>query len=521
MLRDFNATKTEIDRLNNTLLDKDLTIQEKENEITMLLEQIERLKAVNVSTSNPTPNEVLAFPTATGAGAYATGGRGYPVYKVTSLSDSGSGTFRQALLDCESNGGGNIVFEVSGTILLSSLLYIENLENVTVAGQTSPVGGITVAGTGSSDPSWALAPKMLINSMSNCIWRYIRFRPDLVSSNHDVVIFNNSQNYIVDHCSFAFGTDEGADSTNLNDNFTIQYCNYNACKTGQIVGSSDDISHASNVSFNNNLFYNTSHRFANASVSGRYDNINNLIWNFNARMMVLQGDGLEMNHINNYYASIYGDINTVDPTYSFGRRGIQYWWNDGSQGTVTTAPSFYTSGNDVINTSAYSDFDMYVWRFAPPVSSGYTASAEDPLPAGFESNTQFPLIGKGFDIKTSAQVKSQLPYQAGANAVIASNGTVITDIDSVDNVSITNIAANNQVYYNQVFDRTQLEQIGYAEDFWNTFSLTPINTRNDDSNGDGVPDVWASANIPSGKVASDIADNGYTYFENYINSVDN
>lgn len=424
-------------------------------------------------------------------------------------------------MDCEANGGGNIVFDVSGTILLTELLYIENLSNVTISGQTAPIGGITIAGTGSINSAWVLAPKILINNMTNCIWRYLRFRPDLVSPNHDALILNQSTNYIIDHCSFAFGTDEGLDTTNLNDVFTVQNCMYIACKTGEILGSSDNIYHASSVSFNRNVFYDTSHRFANASISGRYDNINNLIWNFNSRIMVIQGEGLEMNHIGNYYASIYGDINRTDPTYSLGRRGIQYWWNDGTQGTVITAPQFYTADNTIKATTFSEDFDIFVWRFDPPESSGYFgALAEDSLPTAFKAYEMFPLIGKEFNIRTAEEIKFELPFEVGANAVLDSNGNIIPDVDYVDSIAINNIMSNTQTYYNQIFDRTQLLEIGYAEPFWNTFSLTPINTRNDDSNGDGIPDIWSNLNLPEGAVHSDFAPSGYTYFEEYINQID-
>ena len=58
-----------------------------------------------------------AFPTAYGAAGYVTGGRGYPVYHVTNLSSSTiTGSFTQAIADAKSGGGGNIVFDVSGTI---------------------------------------------------------------------------------------------------------------------------------------------------------------------------------------------------------------------------------------------------------------------------------------------------------------------------------------------------------------------------------------------------------------------
>jgi hypothetical protein len=460
----------------------------------------------------------LAFPTAIGAGAYATGGRGYPTYKVTSLDNAGNGTFRQALLDCEANGGGNIVFDVSGTILLTELLYIDSLENVTIAGQTAPTGGIAICGTGSTNGNWNLAPKILINSLDNVIWRYVRFRQDLVSSNHDNIILNDATNFIIDHCSFAFGTDEGLDTTNLNDIFTIQYCAYNACKTGNIVGNSSNNTYTSNASFINNYFYNTSHRFPNLSISGRADVINNLAWNYVARLCEVQGE-IQMNHINNYYASIYGELdNPADGvSYSLGQKGMLYVWD----GSLPSQASIYTSGNiltQTITDPLEDNWEYWHWRFN--VNDGpYSGDlAEEGLPRALQTNTMYPLIGKEFTIRTAEEIKINLVNEAGANKVINDNGDVIADIDSVDQVAITNITLNNQVYYNQIFNRIQLEQIGYAQDFWDTFSLIPINIRT--TNSDGIPAIWATANIPNGLTGQDISPTGYTYFENYINSVD-
>ena len=62
-------------------------------------------------------------------------------------------------------GARTIVFDVSGTINLLSPLVITN-SYLTIAGQTAPGGGITVAGNLTT-----------VQSAHDVVIRYVRFRP--------------------------------------------------------------------------------------------------------------------------------------------------------------------------------------------------------------------------------------------------------------------------------------------------------------------------------------------------------
>ena len=85
---------------------------------------------------------IPAFPGAEGGGAYTQGGRGGRVMVVTTLADSGPGSFREA---CETGGARVIVFNVAGVIRLKSPISIR-APYVTIAGQTAPGDGVCITG---------------------------------------------------------------------------------------------------------------------------------------------------------------------------------------------------------------------------------------------------------------------------------------------------------------------------------------------------------------------------------------
>ena len=111
--------------------------------------------------SNGVELEVNSFPGAEGFGRYAEGGRGGDVYHVTNLDDDGEGSLRYGIE--EMNGPRTIVFDVSGTIEVEDKIRVSD-DYLTIAGQTAPGGGITLAGG------------YLSIGASHIIVRYIRSR---------------------------------------------------------------------------------------------------------------------------------------------------------------------------------------------------------------------------------------------------------------------------------------------------------------------------------------------------------
>ncbi|HET7733194.1 MAG TPA: hypothetical protein VFK73_05080, partial [Paludibacter sp.] len=87
------------------------------------------LLALCITTINA---QQIAFPGAEGFGRFAKGARaaGTPsIYHVTTLSDSGTGSLRDAI----SQPNRIIVFDVAGVIKISSRLIFS--DNLTIAGQ--------------------------------------------------------------------------------------------------------------------------------------------------------------------------------------------------------------------------------------------------------------------------------------------------------------------------------------------------------------------------------------------------
>lgn len=160
----------------------------------------------------------LAFYGADGWGKYTTGGRGGRIIEVTNLNDSGAGSFRAAV---DASGPRIIVFKVSGVIYLNSGISIRN-GNVTIAGETAPGDGITLANCGVGI------------SGTNVIMRYISIRPgDQMSAAQDGIDICAAKNVVVDHCSVSFATDEtlsarpsgeGATYDAVSDNISVQWC---------------------------------------------------------------------------------------------------------------------------------------------------------------------------------------------------------------------------------------------------------------------------------------------------------
>ncbi|WP_179375830.1 T9SS type A sorting domain-containing protein [Winogradskyella wichelsiae] len=435
-----------------------------------------------------------AFPSAFGAGANVSGGRGKPIYFVNNLNSTGLGSFRQAISDAGVTNGGNIVFNVSGTIELEPVedWLTLNVSNLSIWGQTAPQGGITITGT-----------RIKMQQCNNVIIRYLRIRPDYSGSDAFEII--SSYDVILDHVSINWGGDESVSTRSYGGqptyNITFQRLLVAESKTGTLFGNTGAPSEAYDLSIHNSLYFNVSHRHPNLFTDGRGDIINNVVWDWQARLSRIGGNG-EVNMINNYYGmgsrnNLGNEVNCIDTNYS---------------------PSIYAAGN-YIDKNIFTDPEadnkvLYV---------EFNLGAQDvPAPDIYFNDIAYPLLGVPVEINAATDSFTDVINDVGANAYIDNNGVVQRESDFIDDdyLEVINLGEGSYETYENS-PETFTSQQRYL-DFHNNVSHIALSTRPDnyDENGNGIADTWES-NYMNGASATDTASSGYTWFEEFVNQVDN
>ncbi|NRD20144.1 Ig-like domain-containing protein [Winogradskyella eckloniae] len=438
----------------------------------------------------------LAFPTAKGAGAHTTGGRGGQVIHVTTLDWDAPGGLREAI---QTPGPRIIVFDVSGEIDATSewdytpIISGSDYDNITIAGQSAPAGGISIR-----------TSEFMFQNVNNVIIRYIRFRGQ-ASSIQDAFWLTGGSNIIIDHCTFSHGGDESGSlgsSVGIMGNITMQNCFLQDSKTGTILGV-DDVD--GDFTFVNNVYSSISHRFPNPKGNGQYDIINNIVYNWKYRLIRITGEGT-YNVINNYYKTAANGIRL--PGW-FGDEFISSRFLQKVQTTAYDNPLIYAAGSIVTQqreTPLSDDRDMW------SVFAGSHLTENIQVPDQYFTNTAFPLVGQNFSIKTADQAYIDVLNDVGADKTLNANGSIYPFRDDKDAADILMI--QNDTYDGSFFD--DKSTIPYP--------VVPENTRpaNFDTNNDGMPDVWKIARgfEVDEDLSSYIWPSGYVGVEEYLNEID-
>ena len=145
------------------------------------------------------PPSVPVLPGLVGFGVDTPAGRGGAILRVTTLADGGEGSLRDAVAR---PGARTLLFEVGGTIELSGDLLIRE-PFLTIAGETAPSPGISLAGAG------------IVVETHDVLIHHVRVRVGDSPSGPDPVqrdgirIGDGAFNVVVDHCSVSWAIDEG------------------------------------------------------------------------------------------------------------------------------------------------------------------------------------------------------------------------------------------------------------------------------------------------------------------------
>ncbi len=455
--------------------------------------------------------QLIAFPGAEGAGKFVTGGRGSAavapkIFEVTSLVDNASaattpGTLRYACTNNSPSAPNRIiVFRVSGTIHLYANLNISRA-NTTIAGQTAPGGGITIADY----------PVYL--SANNIIVRYMRFRlgdkNQAASLGNDDAFGDNGSGkskLMIDHCTASWSNDEAL-TIYSGDSITIQWCmisepldsSYHDEGTGVQNHAYGGIQSGRHASLHHNLYAHCKGRMP------RFDGIrnisadtadfrNNVVYNW-GEYNTCGGEGGTYNVVNNYYK--YGPNTASTSVSGVNKRNMLI---DAYKSTSPVIPygKYFLTGNFCYNSTTVTNRN---WLGA--VFSGGS------LTDSVNSKVDFPF--------SCININTQSALQA-YNDVLANVGASLPYRDTLDQRIVTNVIngtgkiINCQGGFPRGTDYT-INQIAWP--------FLPTGTTPTDTDHDGMPDNWESQRGLNPNSPADmnqyISNTGYNNVENYLN----
>ena len=452
--------------------------------------------------------DIPAFPGAEGGGAYTPGGRGGKIFVVTSLADSGPGTFREA---CEAIGARIIVFNVSGIIKLEKRIRIM-APYLTIAGQTAPGDGICIAG------------ETVAIDTHDVIIRHMRFRRGETNYDRrdDSLGGNPIGNIMIDHVSASWGLDENMSMYRHmylpNDkstprklptvNVTIQNSIFSEALDTYNHGYGSTIG-GYNSTFMRNLWADNIARSCSVGMSGGFNFVNNVIFNWWWRT-IDGGDNTSMyNIINNYFKP--GPVTPKDEPISYRIIRPEHGYHEPRQWGRA-----YVSGNYVVG--------------SPEVTADNWNGGVQP------ENTD--------DVKELGYIKQEKPFkmsdfpimtaEEAYSFVLENVGAILPKRDPVD-VRIIKQVRTGKIENNiKPEDIKPLKKRALPADSYKVGIITDIDQVGGypeykgkaykDSDNDGISDAWEKKYGLNPKDASDangdLNGDGYTNIEKYFNGID-
>jgi hypothetical protein len=467
--------------------------------------------------------KVPAFPGAEGAGKFSFGGRGGKVYVVTSLADSGPGTFREA---CEAAGPRIVLFNVAGIIHLKQPVNIK-APYLTIDGHTAPGDGVCIAG------------ESTLVDTHDVVIRYLRFRRGNtdVFDRDDALGGNPIGNIIVDHCSCSWGLDENLSmyrhiyerGTNGNGqklptvNITLQW---------NISSEAlDTYNHAfgatwggRNSSFHHNLFASNTGRNPSIGMSYDFNFANNVLFNWRHRSVDGGDQNSFYNIINNYFKP--------GPVTGNGPISYRVLLPSASQTKQDPTPHFgkaYVAGNIVEGNDKVSRDN---WAGGVQFADGGTK--DDPTTTTNESVKSLVTqvrSEKPFPMAPVSITSAQVAYED----VLKNVGATLPRRDPVDERVITEVKTGKVWSEGKEFTPTPMK--GLAKNNWGKAGngiITDISQvggypdyRGEpikDLGADGIPASWKkkfNLDVNDASLAQkDLQGDGYTVVDKYLAGLD-
>ncbi|UOQ47246.1 pectinesterase [Gracilibacillus caseinilyticus] len=414
-----------------------------------------------VTQASTEETDQLAFPGAEGFGQYAKGGRGGEVYHVTSYDLTGPGTFHDALTTADDTPR-TIVFDISGNITIPQII-VRNKANITIAGQTAPGAGVTIKGN-----------NIRFIDSHDIVIRYMRFRLGKNDFQDDALYFEDSQNVIIDHSSFSWGTDENLSILSKNyekpesKNITVQW---SIISEGLLTHSMGGLIEMNTITMHHNLYAHNNDR--NPKTKGQIDFVNNVVYNWGGYPYVAGGESATKgygNVVGNYFVA---GVNSANPEYAIVRGNENY--------------SLFLHNNK-IDSNKNGKLDGS--------NTGTDMMEEDRPSVIVENRFAYPLTN------------TENPDDAYQHVLDYAGSSLERDL------------TDQQVIYDV---RNQTGAIIGHENDVGGYPELGSKTSNDDTDQDGMPDKWEMKhNLNYEDPADrnqDINGNGYTNLEDYLNEL--
>ena len=443
--------------------------------------------------SSPDPMHPAAFPGSEGFGADTAGGRGGNVLEVVNLNDTGPGSLRSAI---EESGPRIVVFRVAGTISLRSSLSIDN-PYLTIAGQTSPGGGVTLRGDYIGD-------KALIQIKTHdVIIRFLTIRAGPPSAGDGIEVLasdaHETRNIVIDHNSISWAVNRNLATWYDVHDLSIQWnifsegldCSIHAkgCHSkGVLLGgyASDEEkaqSGAYNISLHHNLMAHNGERNPYIKAAGIVDVVNNVVYNPFGTFSHIDMESQLASDLVNYRSNYFKP--GPDTEVKYGIRAI----NPGSFGA-----EIFVQGN--IGPQREDD-NLPDINIVDPDSRMYVVAQ--------------PFPTKPITTTPALQAYGQVLDDAGASRGLNCDGKFLPRRDAIDSRIVNEV-------------RTGLGKIiDDPSEVGGPLVIEPA-TPCMDTDHDGMPDNWETlygfdCKDPS-DAAQDFNGNGYTNIEEYLNGSD-